>query len=140
MGKKLRGAVGVAAVTPTRALQIGSRLTCVDNTGAKELQIVSVIGYGGVRRRRPITGIGDVVVVSVKKGTPELRGQLVRAIIIRQKKEYRRPDGMRVKFEDNAAVLLTPEGAPRGSEVRGPVAREAAERWPRVAGIATIVV
>ena len=140
MGKKLRGAVGVVAVTPVKALQVGSRLACVDNTGAKELQVISVLGYGGTRRRRPVAGVGDTVVASVKKGTPELRGQLVHAVIVRQKKEYRRPDGMRVKFEDNAAVLLTPEGAPRGSDVRGPVAREAAERWPRVAGIATIVV
>jgi len=140
VGRKLPGAVGVMAVTPVKALQVGSLLACTDNTGAKELQIVSVLGYGGSRRRRPVAGIGDVVVASVKKGTPELRGQLVRAVIVRQKKEYRRPDGMRVRFEDNAAVLLTPEGAPRGSEIRGPVAREAAERWPRVAGIATIVV
>jgi large subunit ribosomal protein L14 len=79
-------------------------------------------------------------VASVKKGTPELRKQVVRAVVIRQAKEYRRIDGIRVKFEDNAAVLITPEGAPRGSEIRGPMAREAAERWPRVAGIASIVV
>jgi large subunit ribosomal protein L14 len=85
-------------------------------------------------------GVGDHIVASVKKGTPELRNQLVRAIIIRQRKEYRRTDGMRIKFDDNAATLITPEGAPRGSEIKGPMAREAAERWPRIAGIASIVV
>jgi large subunit ribosomal protein L14 len=141
MGKKGMGtSIGVAAVSPIRALPTGARLACVDNTGAKELQIISVADYKGVRRRMPKAGVGDHIVASVKRGTPELRKQIVRAIVVRQAKEYRRVDGLRIKFEDNAAVLITPEGAPRGSEIRGPVAREAAERWPRVAGIASIVV
>lgn len=141
MGKKGAGsAIGVTPVTPVRTLLPGTRLTCTDNTGAKELQIISAVDYKGVRRRMPKAGVGDRVVASVKKGTPEVRKQVVQAIIVRQTKEYRRSDGMRIKFEDNAAVLITPEGAPRGSEIRGPIAREAAERWPRVAGIASIVV
>lgn len=141
MGKKGMGAsMGVTAVVPIRALPTGARLACVDNTGAKELQIISVVDYKGVRRRMPKAGVGDHIVASVKKGTPEIRKQIVRAVVVRQAKEYRRVDGMHIKFEDNAAVLITPEGAPRGSEIKGPVAREAAERWPRVAGIASIVV
>jgi large subunit ribosomal protein L14 len=141
MGKKGAAASeGATPVTPVRVLPVGARLVCADNTGAKEIQIVSVMGYKGRRARMASTGVGGRVVASVKRGTPELRKQLVQAIIIRQKKEYRRTDGMRVKFEDNAAVLITPEAAPRGSEIKGPVAREAAERWPRVAGIASIVV
>lgn len=141
MGKKGMGIlIGVATVSPTRALPVGARLVCADNTGAKELQIVSVTGYHGRRRRMPKAGVGDHIVASVKKGTPEFRKQVVRAIVIRQRKEYRRTDGMRIKFDDNAATLITPEGAPRGSEIKGPMAREAAERWPRVAGIASTVV
>lgn len=141
MGKKGAGtSIGVTAVTPVRGLPIGARLICADNTGARELQIVSVMGYKGRRARMASTGVGGRVVASVKKGTPELRKQLVQAVIIRQKKEYRRTDGMRIKFEDNAAVLITPEAAPRGSEIKGPIARESAERWPRVAGIASTVV
>jgi large subunit ribosomal protein L14 len=141
MGKKGIGiSTGVTAVAPIRALPIGANLICPDNTGAKELRIISVTGYHGRRRRMAKAGVGDHIVASVKKGTPELRNQLVRAIIIRQRKEYRRTDGMRIKFDDNAAALITPEGAPRGSEIKGPMAREAAERWPRVAGIASIVV
>lgn len=141
MGKKAVGAaVGIPTLAPVRALPVGARLVCADNTGAKELQIISVVGYKGARRRMPKAGVGDQVVVSVKKGTPDLRKQVIRAVIIRQAKEYRRKDGMRVKFEDNAAVIVTPEGAPKGSEIRGPVAKEAAERWPRVAGIASIIV
>lgn len=141
MGKKGAGtSIGVAAVAPVRALPTGARLLCADNTGARELQIISVMGYKGRRARMAKAGVGDRIVASVKKGTPELRTQLVQAVIVRQTKEYRRTDGMRIKFDDNAAVLITPEAAPRGSEVKGPIAREAAERWPRVAGIASTVV
>lgn len=140
MGKKGAGeAFGVSPVRPTRVLPVGARLVCADNTGAKELQIISVIGYRGVRKRMPKAGVGDRVVASVKKGTSELKKQLVQAVIIRQRKEYRRVDGIRVKFEDNAAIIINPDGSPKGSEVKGPVAREAAERWPKVAGIASMV-
>ncbi len=141
MGRKGIGtAIGETAVNPTRALPVGARLFCADNTGAREIQIISVMGYKGRRAALGIAGIGDRVVASVKKGTPEFRKQLVQAVIVRQIKEYRRKDGMHVKFEDNAAVLVTPEAAPRGSELKGPMAREAAERWPKIAGIASIVV
>jgi large subunit ribosomal protein L14 len=83
--------------------------------------------------------VGDKVLVSVRKGSPNLRKQVLPAIIVRQRKPYRRADGMWVQFEDNAAVIITPEGELRGSEIRGPVAKEAAERWPRVAGSASII-
>jgi large subunit ribosomal protein L14 len=131
-------ATGMAA--PARALPIGARLVCVDNTGAKEVQILSVVGLKGTRRRLVSAGVGDQVVVSVKKGTPELRKQILRAVVVRQKKPYRRSDGLRIKFEDNAAALIAPDGSPKGSEIRGPIAKEAAERWPKLAGIATMVV
>ncbi len=141
MGKKGAGtSVGVSSVTPVRVLPVGARLLCADNTGAKEIQIINVMGYKGKRGAMGKAGVGDRVVASVKKGTPELRKQLVQAVVVRQRKEYRRNDGMRIKFEDNAAVLITPEAAPRGSEIKGPIARESAERWPKVAGIASIVV
>ena len=80
-----------------------------------------------------------MVVATVKKGRPDIRHQVVRAVIVRQRKEYRRLDGMRVKFEDNAAAIVTPEGVPRGTEIRGAIAREAAERWVRLGSIASIV-
>ena len=131
---------GRTARKPARALPVGARLICADNTGAKVLQIISVIAYAGVHRRMPKAGVGDIVVASVKKGTPDLRHQVVRACIVRQTKEFRRVDGMRIKFEDNAAVLMTDESAPRGSEIRGPIAREAAECWPQISGIASVVV
>ncbi len=124
----------------TKALPTGARLACVDNTGAKVLQIIAVKGYRGVKNRYPKAGIGDVVIVTVKKGRPEIKKQIVRAVIVRQRKEFRRPSGMRVKFEDNAAVIVDEKGMPTGSEIRGPVAREVVERFAKIASAATIIV
>ena len=131
---------GSPPVVPTKTLSQGARLECSDNSGAKELGLISVVGYKGTQNRMAKAGVGDLFVASVKKGKPELRKQVVHGIVIRQTKEYRRLNGMRVKFEDNAAVLVNSEGEPQGSEVTGPIAREAAERWPQVAGISTIIV
>jgi large subunit ribosomal protein L14 len=124
----------------TKSLVSGGRLDVVDNSGAKVVEIISVIGYKGVRRRMPKAGIGDMIIGSVKKGTPEMRKQKVNAVIVRQKKEYLRPDGMRVSFEDNAAVVTNENGEPKGSDIKGPVAKEAAERWSKIASQAKIVI
>lgn len=141
MGKKGAGATrGRSLVRPTRALCTGSRLVCTDNTGAKELEIVSVKEYKGVFRRYPKAGVGDMVMASVKKGRPDIRKKVVTAIIVRQKKEYRRASGIRIKFEDNAAVITGPDGVPTGTEIRGPVAKEALEKWVRLSSAASIVV
>jgi len=123
-----------------KSLPIGARLQCVDNTGAREVEIVSVKGYKGVRRRLASAGVGDMIVISVKKGSVEMRREVTTAVVVRQKKEYKRADGLRVKFEDNAAVILSPEGVLKGSEIRGPVAKEAADRWPAIGSAATIIV
>jgi large subunit ribosomal protein L14 len=87
-----------------------------------------------------IAGVGDMVVISVKKGTIDMRREVTTAVVVRQKKEYRRADGLRVKFEDNAAVIISPDGVLKGSEIRGPVAKEAADRWPSVGSAASIIV
>ena len=124
----------------TRGLLVGAKLACVDNTGAKIVQIVQVLKYHGTKRRVPSAGIGDMVLVSVKKGTPELRKQLFPAVIVRQRRPYRRADGTMVSFEDNALVLTTPTGETKGSDIKGPVAREAAERFARIAATASTIV
>ncbi|MBS7614249.1 50S ribosomal protein L14 [Candidatus Bathyarchaeota archaeon] len=121
-------------------LPAGSLLKCTDNSGAKILRLVQVTKYKGRLRRVPAAAVGDMVIVSVRRGTPDMRKKLFRAVIVRQTKPYRRPEGNWVQFEDNAAVILTPEGEMRGSEIRGPVAREAAERWPRIASASSIIV
>jgi len=81
-----------------------------------------------------------MIMVSVTKGSPDLRRQMFPAVVVRQRRPFKRPEGIRIQFEDNAAVIMTPEGELKGTEIRGPVAREAAERWPRVANIASIIV
>jgi large subunit ribosomal protein L14 len=123
-----------------RALNVGSQIACIDNTGAKVVEIISVIGYKGRRRRQPASSIAGMIKAVVKEGDVKIRKQVVWAVIVRQKKEFRRRDGMRVKFEDNAAVLVDEEGTPRGTEVKGPIAREAVERFSPIGKIATIVV
>lgn len=121
-------------------LTIGSVVSCADNTGARRLKIIQMIGYKGRRRRLPNVGIGDLVMVSCREGTPEMRRQLFNAVIVRQRRPYARQDGSRIQFEDNAAVILTPEGTLRGSDIKGPVAREAVERWARIGNLARMVV
>ena len=121
-------------------LTIGSMLNCTDNTGARRLKIIQMVGYTGRKRRLPTIGVGDLVTVSCREGTPEMRMQLFNAVVVRQKRLYQRTDGTRVQFEDNAAVILTPEGTLRGSDVKGPVAREAVDRWARLGNIARMVV
>ncbi len=121
-------------------LTIGSVINCADNTGARRLRIIQMMGYKGRRRRLPAIGIGDLVMVSCREGTPEMRRQLFNAVIVRQRRPFLRADGSRVQFEDNAAVILTPEGTLRGSDIKGPVAREAANRWARLSNIARMVV
>ncbi|MDR3282745.1 MAG: 50S ribosomal protein L14 [Candidatus Methanoplasma sp.] len=123
-----------------RGLQNGSRLDVIDNTGAKVIEIITVPGYHGVARRVPCAGIGDVVIASVKKGTPAMRKQIVQAVVVRQRRPTRRPDGTMVYFEDNAAVIMTETGETKGTDIKGPVAKEAAERWPRIAATAGSIV
>lgn len=124
----------------TRGLPTGAQLECVDNTGAKIIEVVTVPRKGNVHRRYPAGGIGDLVIVSVKKGTPEMRRELHLAVVVRARRPFRRADGTMVQFEDNAAVIITETGETRGSDIKGPVAREAAERWPRVGALASSIV
>lgn len=124
----------------TRALNVGSRLVCADNTGAKVVEIISVGGYHGVKRRQPAAGVASLIKVAVKEGDMKTRHQMFNAVIIRQKQEYRRKDGTRVMFEDNAAVITDDYGEPKGTEIKGPVAKEVVERYSSIGKISTIVV
>ena len=128
------------SITPTEGLQVGAQVNCIDNTGAKLLEIISVVNYKGTRRRIPAAGVGDVVMCSVKKGTQKMVHEVVRAVIVRQKKSYRRPSGIRIKFEDNAAVLLDDKDEPKGKEIKGVVAKECVERFSVVGKIARAVI
>jgi len=110
-----------------RGLPVGARLDCIDNTGAKVIQIIMTLKLKGVHRRYPTAGVGDMVVVSVKKGAADMKRQVLRAIIVRQRRAFRRPDGTMVQFEDNAAVLVTDTGETKGTMIKGPVAIEVAK-------------
>ncbi len=124
----------------TRVLPVGAQIKCADNSGAKILEIVMVQKIKTRASRLPAGAVGDFVNVVVKKGPAELRKQVYGAVIIRQKYAVRRLNGVRVCFEDNAAVLVTPEGEIKGTDIKGPVAAEASEKWPRVANLASMVV
>ena len=124
----------------SRGLQPPAILRCADNTGARNLRLVQVMGYKGRLRRYPSAAVGDKITVSVRQGTPDMRKKIFQAVIVRQRKPFRRIDGVWVAFEGNAAVVITPEGEMKGSEIRGPVAKEAAERWPRIASAASIII
>lgn len=123
-----------------KGLTRGSIVVCHDNSGAKTIHIIGGVGIKGVRGRYPSFGIGNIVFASVRKGNPDMIKKVVRALIVRQKKEYRRASGIRIMFEDNAAVLVTEEGLPVGTEIKGVVAKEISERFPKVAAIAPAVV
>lgn len=125
----------------TKALPVGTYVETCDNSGAKTVKIFSVIGHKTRKGQKPEAGVGDLVMVAVKKGKPDMRKQVVYAIVVRQKKAYRRINGMRIKFEDNAVVVLKDEkGNPKGTIFKGPIAKEVADRWPAIAKIASIIV
>ncbi|MEM1944736.1 MAG: 50S ribosomal protein L14, partial [Nitrososphaerota archaeon] len=123
-----------------RTVVLGSLVNCADNSGAQLLRIIQVHGVTTRLRRVPAACVGDMMSVTVRKGPIDLRKKPETAVLVRQKKPYRRSDGTWISFEDTAAVLMTPEGDLKGTEIKGPVAREAAERWPRIANAASIIV
>ncbi len=104
-------------------IQQESRLKIADNTGAREILVIKVLGGS----RRNFGSIGDIVVATVKKAAPNSnvkKGQVVKAVVVRQKKPFRREDGSHVRFDDNAAVIINEEQRPMGTRIFGPVARE----------------
>ncbi len=104
-------------------IQMQSRLVVADNSGAKKVQCIKVLG--GSKRR--FASIGDVIVVSVKEATPNgkvKKGEVKRAVIVRVAKEISRADGTHIRFDENAAVIITPQNEPVGTRIFGPVARE----------------
>ena len=125
----------------TRALPVYSKIETCDNSGAKIIKVFTVVGLKTTKGRISSCGVGDLIMASVQSGRPDMRKQVVFAVIVRQKKEYRRADGTRIKFEDNAAVVLKDDkGNPKGTIFKGAIAKEACERWPGIAKIASIVV
>ena len=124
----------------TRGLNIGSNVTAADNSGARIVRITSVVHGKTKKGRQQYTKVSDWVKVSVRAGKPEMKGQVFDAVVIRQRMAYKRKTGERVCFEDNAVALLKDDkGNPKGTQIKGPVAREVQERWVSVAKIAQFV-
>ena len=115
-------------------------LDVADNSGARRVQCIKVLG--GSKRR--YAGVGDVIKITIKEAIPNsqvAKGEVVRAVVVRTKKEYRRPDGSYVKFDENAAVVITPQLEPRGTRVFGPVARELRDKnFTRIVSLAPEVI
>jgi len=125
---------------PTRALNLGAKMIASDNSGAKIVRLVSVKKGKTKKGRQGYAKIADQVKVSVRKGIPDMKGKVFDAVIIRLKRPYRRLNGERVAFEDNAvAILKDDKGNPKGTQIKGPVAREVQERWSSVAKIANVI-
>ncbi len=123
-----------------RSLPVGAVINCDDNSGAKVVQIMGMLKAPTKRNRLPSVGIGDVAIVVVKKGSPQMIKKVEKALIIRQRKPFRRANGMRIMFEDNACALIDDAGLPKGTEIKGVVAREIVDRYPKVAGIAWSII
>jgi large subunit ribosomal protein L14 len=135
MGRKT-----LARARTSYGLLNGSRIFITDNSGAKIAQIINVDHSKTRLNRLPKATVGSVCTVTVKKGKPELRGNIMKVVIVRQRMIYRRVDGTRLCFEDNAGVIITKEGEPKGTEIRGPICREAAELFPRLASISSLII
>lgn len=121
-------------------IQTYSRLTVADNSGAKVIMCINVPGGTGKRYAR----VGDVIVATVKEAAPAApvkKGEVVRAVVVRTAQTYRRPDGSHIRFDDNAAVILTEQQTPRGTRIFGPVARELRDKnYMRIVSLAPEVV
>ncbi len=108
-------------------IQASTRLRVADNTGARTIECIRIMG----RSRKTVAGVGDVIIASVKTAIPNApvkKGDVVRAVIVRTSKEIGRPDGSYIRFDENAAVLINNQGNPRGTRIFGPVARELRDR------------
>jgi len=124
----------------TRGLNLGSILIAADNSGARIVRLVSVKRAKSKKGRQVSAKLADWVKVSVRKGDPKIKGEVFDAVIVRQKKSWKRKTGERVCFTDNAVALLKDEkGNPKGTQIKGPIAREIRERWKGVAKLASVV-
>ena len=133
------GAVG-AKFRMTLGLPVGAVMNCADNSGAKNLYIIAVSGTHARLNRLPAASSGDMVLATVKKGKPELRKKVHPAVVVRQRRPWRRAEGLYLYFEDNAGVIVNAKGELKGSAITGPVAKECADIWPKIASASGTVI
>ena len=140
MSKRARGGRSGTKVKISCGLPVAALMNCADNTGAKNLYIIAVHGTQARQNRMPKGSVGDLVLASVKKGKPDLRKKVHPVVIVRQRMPFRRKEGYHLYFEDNAGVIVNPKGEMKGSAITGPIAKECAELYPRIASNASSVV
>eukprot|EP00217_Crustomastix_stigmatica_P011735 CAMPEP_0183792626 /NCGR_PEP_ID=MMETSP0803_2-20130417/2692_1 /TAXON_ID=195967 /ORGANISM="Crustomastix stigmata, Strain CCMP3273" /LENGTH=140 /DNA_ID=CAMNT_0026036987 /DNA_START=55 /DNA_END=477 /DNA_ORIENTATION=- len=140
MSKRGGGGIAGKKFKMSLGLPVAAVLNCADNSGAKNLYIMAVKGWGSRLNRIPAACPGDMVMATVKKGKPDLRKKVMPAVVVRQRKPWRRKDGMFIYFEDNAGVIVNAKGEMKGSAITGPVAKECADLWPRIASAANSIV
>ena len=140
MSKRARGGRSGTKLKISTCLPTLAVMNCADNTGAKNLYVIAVTMIGARLNRLPSGSVGELFLASVKRGKPELRKKVLPAVIIRQRKAYRRREGYYIYFEDNAGVIVNNRGEMKGSGISGPVAKECADLWPKIAGHAPSIV
>ncbi|KAK4431301.1 60S ribosomal protein L23 [Sesamum alatum] len=140
MSKRGRGGTAGNKFRMSLGLPVATTVNCIDNTGAKNLYIISVKGIRGQLNRLPSACADDMVMATVKKGKPELRKKVMPAVIVRQRKPCRRKDRVYVYFEDNVGVIVNPKGEIKESAVSGPIGNECADLWPGIASAANAIV
>ena len=121
-------------------LNVGALINCCDNSGAKNLFIIAVHGTGASLNKLPAASVGDMVLCTVKKGKPELKKKVHQAVVTRQRRLWKRAEGIFVQFEDNAGVIVNNKGEMKGSAITGPVAKECAELYPKISAAAQSIV
>ena len=140
MSKKSKSAMQGIKLRMSLGLPVGAVINCADNSGAKTIFIFGVTKIQASLSKLPAASVGDLVLCSVKKGKPELRKKIMRAVIVRQRKPWRRREGYYVYFQDNAGVIVNQKGEMKGNTILGPIAKECADLWPKLASAAESVV
>ena len=140
MSKRARGGRSGTKLKISCGLPVAATINCADNTGAKNLHIIAVNGVQARLNALPSASVGDLVLASCKKGKPDLRKKVHPCVVVRQRMPFRRREGYYIYFEDNAGVIVNPKGEMKGSAITGPIAKECAELYPRIASNASSVV
>lgn len=140
MSKKSKSAMQGVKLKMTVGLPVGAIVNCADNSGAKTIYIFGVTRVQAALSRLPSAAVGDFVLCSVKKGKPEMRKKIMRSVIVRQRKPWRRREGYFIYFQDNAACIVNLKGEMKGNTILGPIAKECADLWPKLASAAESVI
>ena len=140
MSKKSKSAMQGVKLKMALCLPVSALINCADNSGAKNLYIFAAKKIQAALNRLPAASVGDMVLCTVKKGKPDLKKKVLYGVIVRQRKPWRRRDGYFIYFQDNAGVIISNKGDMKGSSILGPIAKECADLWPKLAAASESVV